>query len=326
MKHLKIILMVFMVLAFNACADSSKPGSNVTEDQIKTDAVKADLIKANFDKLISLTIISQPVQGTQSLVVADLTYDTGQALVSGQVVINYEWTNKAWKAVNTTFTYSSISVKEEAPEAEILGSATVIDDLNAQFQNFAFISDPVLVSKELHLEIGEASYVITRSASKDNWTSETTYNIDAQYDYAKGWQFTLASWSYTETTNWAGTWAIQWGTYDKETQYLANEKMTLVMTGTMTLTHNSANDQNETRKVNAVFRRGGSSYNLPAILSRNYEDEGYYTTRFIVIKYGNQDNDQLYLELDFDLSGTSPVATYAAKSFDGNVGSLTKIK
>jgi hypothetical protein len=325
-KHFKIILMVFMVLALTACADSSKPKSSVTEEQIRIDAVKADLIEGDFSKLISLTVISQPVQGIQSLVVADLTYDNGEALVSGQVVINYEWNNKAWKAVNTQFSYNSVSVKEEAPVADILGAAGIIPDLNAQFQNFAFSSDPVLVSKELALEIGEATYVITRSASTEKWTSTTTYMISAKYNHGGGWQFTLNSWTYTETTNWAGTWVIQWATYDKETQYTPNEKMTVTITGDMTLTHNSANDQNETRTVNVVFKRSGSGYNLPAILSSNYLDEGLYTTRFMIIKYGNQNNDQLYLELEFDLTGANPISNYVAKSYDGNVGLLTKIK
>jgi len=325
-KHLKFILMVFMVLALNACADSGKPSSSVTDEQIRTDAVKADVIDAAFSKLISLTVISQPVQGTQSLVIADLTYDNGEALVSGQVVINYEWAEKAWKAANIQFTYGSVSVKAEAPEADILAAAEIIPDLNAQFQNFAFSLDPVLVSKEVFLEIGEATYVITRTASKENWTSTTTYTISAKYSYSDGWQFTTDSWEYTETTNWAGTWVVQWATYDKETQYLPNEKMTLTVTGAMTLTHNSADNQDETRKVNVVFKRASSGYNIPATLSRDYEDEGLYTTRFIVIKYGNQNNDQLNLELDFDLTATNPVATLVAKSFDGNIGVLTKIK
>lgn len=318
--------MIIMILTLSACSDSGKPSPNVTLEQIQTDAVEVEIIKTNFDRLVSLSVISQPVQGTQSLVIADLTYDNGEALVSGQVVINYEWINKAWKPVNTQFTYDSVSVKEEPSDEEVLNAIAVIEDLNSRFQNAAFNSEPVLVSRTPNLKKGEAIYVVRRTASVENWTSTTTTTIKAKYDHSQGWQYTVDQWDYSETTRWTGTWVVQWATYDKETQYAANEKITMTLTGEMTLTQNSADQQDETRKVNVVFKRNGSSFNLPATISRNYEDQGLYSTRFIVIKYGNQDNDQLFFELDFDLTGPNPIALYVAKSFDGNNAILTKIK
>jgi len=325
-RLIKTGLIVLMALTMSACSGSTKPTSAVKKEQIQTDAVALDIIKAKFDKVISLDIVSEPVQDLQCLVIANLTYDDGDALISGQIVINYAWANKAWKATNTQFSFTSVSVKEEAPQADLLASAVADNDLNAQFEVGDFAPNPTLVSKSLNLGIGEATYVVSSTVSALSWTATTTYTIKAKYYHQEGWKYTIDSWNYTETTKWAGTWTLQWATYDNETQYLPNEKMTITVNGEMTITKNSAGDQNEARSVNTTFKRSGNPYNIPAVISRDYEDEGRYSTRFIVFKYGNHDNDQFNLELRFDTSTSPTSASYVVKSFDGNLGILTKIK
>lgn len=328
MKHpfTKLGLALLVTLVMAACTDSSKPTSDVTLDQIKQDAVNLAFIQAKFEKLDSLEVISQPVQDNQCLVVADLTYDNGDALISGQVVINYEWANKAWKAVNTQFSFTAVSVKEEAPEADVLKAAGPIDELSAQFETDAVPSTSVLESRSLDLAIGEATYVVKKTQSLGLWSATTLITIKAKYYYLEGWKYTVDSWTYTETTQWAGTWTILWTEYEKETQYKVDEKMTITVKGDMTLTKNSAGDQTEDRSVNVTFRRNNSNFNLPATLSRDYLEEGRYSSRFFVIKYGNQDNDQFNFELRFDETNNPTTAITVAKSFDGNLGVLTKIR
>lgn len=314
-----------MIMGISACIYNGNPTSQVTLEQIQEDALSLSFIQAKLDKIVSIEVVSQPVQGKQCLVVANMVYDNGEALVKGEVVINYEWTMKAWTAVNTQFSYQSVSVKAEADSLEILNAAGDIDVLNTKFQANAFTQIPVLVSKVLNLEIGEATYVITKASASSGWTATTTYTIKAKYYYLDGWQFTIEDWAYKEVTNWAGIWQIVWGTSATESQYTAGEIMKLTISGEISLSLNKADIQEEKRDVNVAFTRNRSPYLIPVTLSKDYQDEGRYTSRFILTKYGNQDNDQFNLELRFENNGSGWVATTIAKSFDGTIGSLTKI-
>jgi hypothetical protein len=313
-------------MGISACTDNGNPTSTVSVEQIQVDALAMSFIQAKFEKIVSLNIISQPVQGKQCLVVANMTYDNGEALVSGEVVINYEWAKKAWTAVNTQFSYKSVASKQEADPTSVLNAAGDIDVLNTKFQANAFTQTPVLVSKELNLEIGEASYVVSKTSAVEGWSATTTYTIKAKYYYLDGWQFTVEDWSYKEVTKWAGSWQIVWGTSPTESQYTSGEIMKLNVTGEISLTLNKADIQNEKREVNVAFTRNRSPYNIPVTISKDYQDEGLYSSRFILTKYGNQDNDQFNLELRFEKSGSTWTSSLIAKSFDGTLGTLTKIK
>lgn len=325
-KLIKFGIIVILILGLAACTNSTKPTKEVSIEQIQQDAVALDLIKAKFEKLISIKVNSQPIQGTQALVVADIVYDNGEALIKGEIVINYEWDKKTWKAVNTQFTYTSVSVKNEASESEILKEFKVTPEINKQFEIGINTVNPVILSKQLNLEIGEAVYVLERNETINNWTSKLTSTVKAKYDYLEGWKYTTESWSYKETTNWAGTWVIQWGSYTKETQYAPNEKMTLNITGEMNYSKNSDGQENENRSVNVQFKRSGSPYNLPATLSDLYESKGLYNSRFITIKYGNQANDILTLELRFSPNQNNVSTEIVAVSYDGNIGTVTKTR
>jgi hypothetical protein len=315
-----------MIIGMSACSESGKPTKNVNIEQIQEDALAMSFIQAKFEKLVSLSIISQPVQGNQCLVVANMTYDNGEALVSGEVVINYEWVNKAWTSANTQFSYKSVSSKLEADPNKVLNAAGDIDILNTKLQANAFTQTPVLVSKELNLEIGEATYVVSKVSATEGWSATTIYTIKAKYYYLDGWQFTIEDWSYKEVTKWAGSWQIIWGSSPTESQYTAGEIMNLKVSGDISLSLNKADIQEEKRDVNVAFSRNRSPYNIPATLSKDYQDDGLYSSRFILTKYGNQDNDQFNLELRFEKSGSTWTSSTIAKSFDGTLGTLTKIK
>ena len=325
-KITKIGLILLMIIGMSACTNGGNPTSVVSLEQIQEDALSLSFIQAKLEKIVSIDVISQPVQGKQCLVVANMVYDNGEALVKGEIVINYEWEKKEWTAVNTQFSYQSVSVKEEANPQKVLEAAGDIDILNSKFQANAFTQTPVLVSKELNLEIGEASYVVTRSNESSGWTATTTYTIKGKYFYLDGWQFTIEDWSYKEVTKWAGSWQIVWGSSPTESQYTDGEIMKLTVSGDISLSLNKADVQNEKRDVNVAFTRNRSPYSIPVTLSKDYQDVGLYTSRFILIKYGNQANDQFNLELSFENTNSGWVASTIAKSFDGTIGSLTKIK
>lgn len=319
-------LLLFVILLLGACADSGKPTSDVTLDQIQADAAKVPTIREDLEKVISLKVISEPFQGDQCLVLANLTYDNGDALINGDVVINYEWASKRWKAVNAQFAVKKVSAKAEASDDTVIKAAGNIEALDKQFELDLLVAETSIASKSLNLEEGKASYAVVKTIKAGNWIGVVTYAISAVYDYSKGWQFTIDSWSYTETTRWTGTWAVQWGQYAKETQYTPNETMSLEITGEMVITKNSANEQSEKRTVNVVFTRNRSGYNIPATLSTEYESDGRYTSRFIVIKYGNQADDQITLEHRFDTSILGTNVVMVAKSVSGNIGTLTRVK
>ncbi len=325
-KIIKVGIIAILIMSMAACTNSTKPTTQVTIEQIQQDAVVLDLIKAKFEKVVSIKVNTQAVQGTQALVIADLTYDNGEAIVSGEIIINYEWDKKTWKAVNTQFTYKAVGVKNETDEKEVLKEFKVDPELNKQFEIGINTVEPVILSKSLNLERGEANYVLERNETVNLWTSKLTSTVKAKYDYQEGWKYTVESWSYKETTKWEGTWVIQWGDYGKETQYAVNEKMTLIISGEMTFTKNSDGVEDEDRSVNVQFKRAGSPYNLPATLSKLNESKGLYNTRFITFKYGNQANDVMFLELRFNANQNNVTTEIVAVSYDGNIGSATKIK
>ncbi len=61
--------------------------------------------------------------------------------------------------------------------------------------------------------------------------------------------------------------------------------MIVNVTGEMTLTHRSDNTQDQVRNVNVSFSRLKNSYTLiPVVISTNYEAEGLYNSRFIIVK------------------------------------------
>lgn len=319
-------LLLFVILMSGGCAESVNPTSEVTLDQIQADALKAPAIKEDVEKVVSLKVISEPFQEDQCLVLANLTYDNGEALINGDIVINYEWSSKQWKVVNTQFTVKKVSAKTEASEELVLNAAGSIESLNTQFELNLLASETVIQAKTLNLEEGKASYTLVKTSKAGNWTGVLTYMINATYDYSEGWQFTIDKWSYTETTRWAGTWVAQWGQYPKETQYAPNEKLSLDITGDMVISKNSANEQNEKRTVNVVFTRNRSGFNIPATFSTDYESQGRFSTRFITIKYGNQADDQINLELRFDTTILGTNVVMVAKSTNGNIASLTRVK
>lgn len=315
-----------MMMGMSACTDNGNPTTQVTLQQIQEDVLSLSFIQAQQDRIVSIEVISQPVQGKQCLVVANMVYDNGEALVKGEVIINYEWAKKAWTAVNTQFSYQSVSVKEEADPLKVLNAAGDIDVLNTKFQANAFTQTPVIVSKELNLEIGEATYVVTKANDSPGWTATTTYTIKGKYYHLDGWQFTIVDWAYKEVTKWAGSWQIDWGSSPTESQYTDGEIMKLTVSGDISLSLNKADVQEEKRDVNVAFTRNRSPYSIPVTLSKDYQDEGLYTSRFILTKYGNQDNDQFNLELRFENTNSGWVASTIAKSFDGTIGTLTKIR
>lgn len=315
-----------MILLLGACAESVNPTSKVTLDQIQADAVEAPAIKEDVEALISLKVVSEPFQGDQCLVLANMTYDNGDALINGDVIINYEWASKRWEAVNTQFEVKKVSAKTEPTEDIVLNAAGSIESLNTQFELNLLAADTVIQSKTLNLEEGMASYTIVKTLKAGNWTGVVTTVLSAKYEYSDGWQFTIDNWSYTETTRWNGTWVVQWGQYHNETQYTPYESMNLEITGDMVITKNSTNEQNEKRSVNVVFNRDRSGFNIPATLSTDYEGKGQYNTRFITIKYGNQADDQITLELRFDTTILGTNVVMVAKSTNGNIGTLTRVR
>lgn len=309
-----------------ACAETLNPTSEVAMDQIQADVVKAPTIKEDLETLVSLKVISEPFQGDQCLVLANMTYDNGDALINGDVIINYEWKSKGWKAVNTQFELKKVSAKAEASEEIIFKAAENIDALNSQFELNLLAADYSILSRTLNLEEGKAAYTVEKTIKAGNWIGVVTYFLSAQYHYSNGWQLSIDRWSYTETTRWNGNWVVQWGQYPKETQYGPNEQMSLEITGDMVISKNSANEQNEKRTVNVIFTRNRSGYNIPATLSTDYESKGQYSTRFITIKYGNQADDQMTLELRFDTTILGTNVVMVAKSTNGNIGTLTRVK
>lgn len=309
-----------------ACTNSTKPTAKVAIEQIQQDAVAMDFIKAKFENVVSLKVNTQPIQGNQALVVADMTYDNGDALVSGEVVINYEWNKKEWKAVNAQFSYKSVKVKNEAKEKDVLDAAVEIETINTRYQANAYSQSAVLISKELDLDNGIANYFVSKKSSEDGWNAETTYKISAKYDYVKGWEFRIVDWSYWETMDWTGTWQIVWGNEANETQYTPKEEMIVTITGEIGITNNMADVENEKRTINVSFKRDKSPYEIPVTISNDYKKDKLYSTRFINVKYGNQANDMFNLELRFEESSSNTTSKIVAKSFDGNFGVVTKIK
>ncbi len=200
-KIVKIGLFFLVLISLNACRDSNKTRPEVSEAQIQEDAISLAFIQAKFNKVVSLGVVSKPVQDNQCLVVAELTYDNGEALISGKVVINYEWTNKAWKSANIQFSYTSLSANAEPQIQAILNAASTIEAVDTQFQASSFSGAPILISKELDLEHGEATYVVTKASTVEGWNALTTMTIKAKYDYMEAWVFKMDSWVYTETTN-----------------------------------------------------------------------------------------------------------------------------
>jgi len=325
-KIIRVGIIAILILSMAACTNSTKPTTKVAIEQIQQDVVALDFIKSKFEKVVSIKVNSQPVQGTQALVVADMTYDNGEALITGEVIINYEWNKKEWKAVNAQFSYKSVKVKFEAKEKDVLEAATEIETINTRYQANAFSDSPVLVSKELDLNNGLANYVVTRSSSTDGWNAVTTYKIGAKYDYLVGWVFEIKDWSYRETMNWAGTWKLVWGSEANETQYSPNEAMTIVIAGEVEITNNMAGNEIVTRALSVSFKRERNPYIIPATISKDYEKDGLYSTRFINVKYGNQANDEFNLELRFEGTSSDTMAKIVSKSYDGNFGVVTKTK
>lgn len=314
------------MIALSACLDAGKPSSQVTNDQIKQDATAIPFIKANFKEVTVLSVISRPVQGKQCLVVANLTYDNGAALISGGLIINYEWSKQAWIVVNSQFNYKAAKVKYEASDQAILAAVQLPDKINTQFQFNTANPSQVIGSRSPDLTNGNATYIVNFYSVIEGWTGTFSSIVSAKYDYKTGWKFSVSDWTYSETMTWTGTWVIQWGTYGNETQYAPNEKMTLNITGDIRMIHNTADYESENRDVNVSFRRTGSPYSIPVILSQDNQQAGLYSTRFIQVKYGNQEKNRFTMEMRFNGNGSGMKTQYIAKSYDGNIGSLAKIK
>lgn len=164
-----------------------------------------------MDEVKDLTIIQKT--STES----EIDYKLSATLISDSIEItadismSYTKVDAQWEMSKSTVNIVNILAYD--PPTLDLAFASVTDYEWIVSHQLSFTSDIrslSLKSIEDDLAHGKATLFIVSSYKDANFESEIVFEIEAVYDYEKGWGTRLVDYSSSETMRWEGTYEISW--------------------------------------------------------------------------------------------------------------------
>jgi len=155
-----------------------------------------------------------------------------------------------------------------------------------------------------------------------NFTGTITRQMKGQYDFEKGWTYTILSESYEETTDWNGSWKADLYTWSNGVSTF-KRTVEINSSGKIKVTNDGAGHEEFTNDTSATFTLDGQEYTVNGLPYIDIND-GHAHSKTVIFTYGSKANETLTMVVSFN---TSPIDStpYRSCGVDGAWGELIKL-
>ena len=298
MKILLILLMVGLLTGISGCSKNQNPKTNA---QIQADVLNLQPIASNLKTLISFTIDSTNLTADLFTVNGTIEFESNNGNMKVQYTLGYTHHNKIWYSNTSEIKVLSLTSDQLPTTDQAL--AQVKPNYEYIFDAQHFLSAPN-ITMDAYAGKGTTVFHYSLQGAHDVWSSTVTQTLEATYDLNSGWKWNVTEETFTETTNWAGTYHYQIWAMVEGSPTMVDEPTALVITGSITQNIDAQGVETLTNTVIAKFTLDGTDYVMPAVLN---PDQQYPTSRFLRFNYGDNQAIDLSYEMGIDnyLDGTS---------------------
>lgn len=256
---------------------------------------------------------------------ATIEFDAGDATITGVVTTWFKMVARQWVIDTTKFTATNVIAKNE-PLLNNVMMEEYIQSIKMNFELGVFPKKTNIISKQLDLDHGKATYTILNTAGVGPWNAELTYTVDAEYIFPNGWQYKVSTNTQNvETMDWSGTWNITLVNRDASGVQVKAKINNMVIIGNISQKMVAGNPA-FVSSLKATFSLNGKTYMVPGIADPN-ERVSMRSVRRIIFRFGTSDNDQIGMEYQFGVrAGTGKVVANYYSSGLGFSGELVKVK
>lgn len=330
-KTIMMLMIWSLWFTLSACSSTSKI-SKVSEDTLKTDVQRALDLDGTVKKLNAFRIDSNTMAETTSTARMTITIETNEAIVSGQITINYALDKKIWVKTTNDFVVTSLKTKVDpsVAKAELALSnrgysndATVTADQYWPTQTiFKDVQiDASTTTALFHFELTDHFLI---------WSSIHTYIVKATYVYGKGWQYTFDSVKYEDHTDWAGTYQLTFSKkfINADKWFVPEQVVELTIKGNLSITSNFIDSKQVTNTLSGTMVLNGETKAL--VIKFNGEvgpDIFRLNTDSIQLSFGPETADSLFFSLNSGMGhgGEPDAPSYDCNSATPNYCTLKKI-
>lgn len=239
-----------------------------TQTEIGNAVIKQDIVAhlntfASVADISNLNVKAQRASG--DFIDVDTAFDFSDATGnhSAEMTLTYGKTSGKWEIKNHLFIRANIKTDELVYDYAKM--ETYIKDNPSIY--YAMDYESHFIPENLHFKTATkvsentARVVYDYSATALNWTFNETYTLIAKYTWPNDWTFTTEDWSFNYSTDWAGTWKIE---FHKPDGTLAETINNIVITGEASYSENKTGTYEEKNTLLVDFTRKGKHYRIPA--------------------------------------------------------------
>jgi len=257
---------------------------------------------------------------------ASIEFDTSDATITGVVTTWFKMVATQWVIDANKFTATNVIAKSEPLLTNVMSDYDGAYSLYMNFELGYFPKKTEIISKQLDLNHGKATYTIMKTAGVGTWNAELTYTVVAEYIFPYGWQYKLSiDTKYVEKMDWSGTWEIILVNRDANGVQVKTIIKDIMVTGNISQKMVAGNST-FTSSLKAKFTLNGKTYSVPGIADPN-EHVSMSSVRRIVFRFGTSEKDQIGMEYQFgDSVALGKAVTNYHSSGLGFSGELVKVK
>ena len=315
--------MIFLVssigLTLSAC--SSKPKvSKISDETLKTDVKRALDLDGTVKKLNSFRIDSNTMSETTATARITITIETQEAIVTGQITLNYTLDKNLWVKSSNDFIVTTLKTKVDPNAA--LAEAALSNQEYPDMQDYADmfeLTQPVLKDVQVDASTGSALFRFESTDHMLIWSAIRTYLVKATYVYGRGWQYVFDSERYEDHTDWAGTYQLTFPSKftNSDKWFEPNQFVELTITGKLSLISDMKANKQVTNTLGGTMVLNGETKTLTIKFDGNVGADAYrVNTDSIVLSFGPAEKtDVLFFSLN---SGTGHGGEPSPVSYDCN--------
>jgi len=320
-------MICLFLISLGACSGKKNP---LTDEEVKFD-VRASLLsnkKFEFKELLTYTIESSTLTEDSFTQIISIVFTTTEAEVSGKMKIEYYKGEKVWLLKSTNLS-DVIGKATEAPDLSdpqtVLYESTWLgEDEYLWLYYEEYQGDITLSASNINFDLEKQSidFEINGVFTVLNFTGTITRQMKGQYDFEKGWTYTILSESYEETTDWNGSWKTDLYTWSNGVSTF-KRTVEVISSGKIKVTNDGAGHEEFTNDTSATFALDGQEYTVNGLPYLDIND-GHAYSRRVVFAYGTGALESLTMALYFS---TSPIDStpYRSCGVDGAWGELIKL-
>jgi len=322
-----ILIIGLLLLSLGACSGKKNP---LTDEEVKFD-VRASLLsnkKFEFKELLTYTIESSTLSEDSFTQIISIVFTTTEAEVSGKIKIEYYKGEKVWLLKSTNLSELVGKVKSAPdlsdPQTIFYESPWLGEDKYLWLYYDEYQGDIILSASNINFDLDKQSidFEINGVFTVLNFTGTITRQMKGQYDFEKGWTYTILSESYEETTDWNGSWKTDLYTWSNGVSTF-KRTVEVISSGKIKVTNDGAGHEEFTNDTSATFALDGQEYTVNGLPYLDIND-GHAYSRRVVFAYGTGALESLTMALYFS---TSPIDStpYRSCGVDGAWGELIKL-